>query len=116
MVFDPFHWVFSEEKERKERKRRKLWEIMYIFFALLCFSDKIVISITVTWEIHIQKVLSFSVHLPFLIFCYLLMFSADKFWLADNCMAFCSTNCSPFEFMKRPFYCIHGRLYVCTFS
>jgi hypothetical protein len=34
-VFDPFHWVFSEEKERKERKRKRLWGNMYIFFALL---------------------------------------------------------------------------------
>jgi hypothetical protein len=23
-VFDPFHWVFSEEKERKEEKKKRL--------------------------------------------------------------------------------------------
>jgi hypothetical protein len=34
-VFNPFHWVFSEEKERKERKRKRLLEIMYIFFPPL---------------------------------------------------------------------------------
>jgi hypothetical protein len=67
-VFDPFRsWVFSEEKEWK---RKRLWRIMYIFFALLCFCDKTIISITVTWAIHPQIVLAFSVHLPFLILCY----------------------------------------------
>ena len=34
-VFDPFHWVFSEEKERKERKRKRLLKIMYISFPPL---------------------------------------------------------------------------------
>jgi hypothetical protein len=35
-VFDPFHWVFSEEKEGKERKRKRLWENYINSLPLLC--------------------------------------------------------------------------------
>jgi len=57
--------VFSEEKERKERKRKRLWGIMYIFFCslifILCFYDKIIISII---SISVHNILLYQASIP----------------------------------------------------
>jgi hypothetical protein len=44
-VFDPFHWVFSEEKERKERKRKRLLWGIHFLCSLIFIYGQIIISI-----------------------------------------------------------------------
>jgi len=88
-VFDPFHWVFSEEKERKERFPSVYTIHYYVkhwfqshYLCRHCTFLWTVQNITVTWTICTQTATAFVYSWLLSFLCYSLMFTLC--WIANQ--------------------------------